>query len=148
MHELSHCASAACRVSAERAFAFLADPGRLGAWALGCWGATPVDDATVRGTSLFDGVESVVRVSPDPERLVVDYLVGGGEGALRPRITARIVRGGDLGLGDDVCVVTLLAWRTAEMDDERWARLVAAHETEVLLVRGLLERGGAARDER
>jgi hypothetical protein len=93
----------------------------------------------VRGTSLFDGSTGVVRVVPDPERLAIDYLVGADEGSLQPRIAARVVDGAALGRPEGTCVVTLLAWRTADMDDARWEQLVAAHEAEILLLRGRLQ---------
>ena len=39
----------------------------------------------------------------------------------------------------DSSLVVLTAWRTASMDDERWRRLVVAHETEALLLRRRIE---------
>ena len=51
----AHCVSTLCAASAEDAFAFVADPGRLGEWALGCWQAVERSDGIVEGTSLFDG---------------------------------------------------------------------------------------------
>ena len=35
--------------------------------------------------------------------------------------------------------VTLLAWREAGMSDERWSRLIASHEAEILLLRARIE---------
>ena len=36
-------------------------------------------------------------------------------------------------------MISLHAWRTAQMDDDRWRRLIAAHEWEIVLLRSLLE---------
>lgn len=140
MAQLSHCTSVACAVPAAQAYALLADPGAIGSWALGCWDAERVDETTIRGTSLFDGSSGLVRVVPDERRLAVDYLVGADEDSLVHRISSRVVDGPALGRPEGSCVVTLLAWRTAGMDDARWAQLVAAHEAEILLLRGRLER--------
>lgn len=139
MHELSHCATAVCEVAAEQAFAFLADAPMLGSWALGCWDAVLVDQDTVCGTSLFDARRSVVKVSGRVEQLTVDYHVAGDEGVMAPRISARVVPGPAVGRRGDECLVTLLAWRTAGMSDERWARLVASHEAEILLLKARVE---------
>jgi hypothetical protein len=38
------------------------------------------------------------------------------------------------------CVVSLVAWRVASMDQARWERLIACHEVEVLLIQALLAR--------
>jgi hypothetical protein len=136
MHELSHCATVACAVDAEVAYAYLADPANLGSWALGCLNATPVSEDSVAGTSLFDGAESVVRVDGDRERLTVDFDVSGETG---PRIAARVVPGSELGQSRETCLVTLLAWRPAGMTDARWAQLVASHEVEILLLQRRIE---------
>lgn len=138
MHELAHCATAVCEVAAETAFAFLADDRNLGSWALGCWNARPVGDRTVRGKSLFDGSQSIVRVTGVPERLTVDYAVGAG-GDLQPRISVRVVPGPVVGRSPGQCLVTMLAWRSADMTDARWARLVASHEVEILLLKARVE---------
>jgi hypothetical protein len=139
MHSLSHCATTACDAAADVAFAFLADPSRLGSWALGCWDAQPAGEGTVRGTSLFDASTAYVRADPDPARLSVDFAVGPDPGELVHRISARVIPGHVLGYGEDRSLVTLLAWRPAEMADDRWSRLVASHEAEILLLRARIE---------
>jgi hypothetical protein len=141
MHSLSHCATAACEAAPADAFAVLADDAALGTWALGCWEAAPVADGDrlLRGTSLFDGSATYVRADADASRLTVDFEVGSEPGSLRRRISARVIPGADLGGGDDRCLVTLLAWRPADMTDERWERLAASHDTEVLLLQARIE---------
>jgi hypothetical protein len=136
MHELSHCATVACAVDAEVAYAYLADPANLGSWALGCLNATPISEDSVAGTSLFDGAESVVRVDGDRDHLTVDFVVSWETG---PRIAARVEPGADLGRSRETCLVTLLAWRPAGMTDVRWAQLVASHEVEILLLQRRIE---------
>ena len=55
------------------------------------------------------------------------------------RISARVIPGSALGYGENRSLVTLLAWRPAEMSDDRWSRLVASHEAEILLLRARIE---------
>ena len=139
MHMLSHCATTACDATADVAFAFLADPSRLGTWALGCWDAQPAGEDTVRGTSLFDASASYVRTDADSARLSIDFAVGSDPGELVHRISARVIPGSALGYGENQSLVTLLSWRPAEMPDDRWSRLVASHEAEILLLRARIE---------
>lgn len=139
MYELSHCATTVCEVAAEDAYSFLADPKRLGVWALGCWEAEPVAADTVRGTSLFDGQTAVVRVAGSPASLTVDYFVGGDNGTMAPRISARAVPGPVVGRPARECLVTVLAWRAVGMSDERWASVVASHEAEILILKARIE---------
>jgi hypothetical protein len=139
MHSLSHCATAVCEATAEAAFAFLADPSRLGSWALGCWEAEPAGERTVRGASLFDASTAYARADPDPPRLLVDFAVGAEPDELVHRISARVIPGPVLGYDESRSLVTLLAWRPAGMTDERWSRLVVSHEAEILLLRARIE---------
>jgi hypothetical protein len=139
MHSLSHCATTACDAAADVAFAFLADPARIGSWALGCWDAQPAGEGMVRGRSLFDASTAYVRADPDSDRLSIDFAVGAEPDALVQRISARVIPGPALGYGEDRSLVTLLAWRPAQMSDDRWSRLVASHEAEILLLRARIE---------
>ena len=139
MSSLSHCTTAVCDATAEKAFAFLADPARLGSWALGCWDARPVGERTVQGRSLFDSLPAYVRAEADPARLGVDFAVGSDADELVPRISARVIPGPVLGYEGDRSLVTLVAWREAGMSDDRWSRLVASHEAEILLLRARIE---------
>ena len=134
----SHCASVECRVSAQRALAFLADGIQLGHWALGCWQTEPVGAGVVRGHSLFDDQPGYVRPVMDESRMTVVYHVGGTPDALSPRISA-VVEPIAATAGAS-CRISLLATRTADMDDARWLRLMHCHEVEVLLIQGRLER--------
>jgi hypothetical protein len=140
MTDVAHACTALVEVDAETAFAFLADPKALGGWALGCWDASVDPAGRFYGVSLFSGEETWGRIEVDPVRLVVDYLVGSRPDNLVPRISARVVPGPVTGRPANVCLVTLTAWRAAGMDDARWRQLVAAHEAEILLIKGQLER--------
>jgi hypothetical protein len=137
--DLTHCVSTLCAAPARVAFAYLVDPGRLGEWALGCWGGAGGPDGVVRGTSLFDGGPSYARADPDEARLSVDFEVGEEPTRLTRRIAARVVPGDVLGRDPGTSLVILLAWRTAAMDDDRWRQLAVAHEAEALLLRHRIE---------
>ena len=133
--DLAHSVASICSAPARDAFSYLADPVRLGEWALGCWGAVASGPGIVRGTSLFDGVDTFARPLPHDGQLLVDYEVGDDPDRLVRRITARVVPGEVLGESPSRSLVVLTGWRVGWMDDERWRRLVVAHEAEILLLR-------------
>ena len=137
-----HTASIAVAVAPETAFAFMADGIKQGEWAFGSWQRTQVGDGLYAGTSLFTGQQTYVRIDADAEKLAIDYAVGASPDALSPRIMARIIPGAVLGLQPGQCLITLMVWRTADMSDERWHLLSVSHETEMYLIRHLLENGG------
>lgn len=142
---LSHSVTVLLDVPARTAFDFLRDPVALGRWSLGCFDTHPTGKGDLHsGRSLFDGGEGFFRVMADPERLIVDYLLGPPE-RMVPRISARVVAADTCDLAPSQCYVTLTAWRPAGMDEARWYRLCASHEVEILLIKAQCE--ARAKDE-
>ena len=134
-----HAVARLCHASVAEALALLSSAQGLARWNLGLWNTRELAPGLMGGTSLFGGASGLVRVQVDAARGWVDYAVGSQADALVPRILARVQPGVELGHGSDCCIVTLLAWRTADMDEGRWQRLRAAHEVEIDLIRAQLE---------
>lgn len=137
----SHIASITVNSAAENVFERMADAANLHRWSFGTWKTEIAADGLVLGTSLFDGSRIFVRIDKDEARLIIDYHLGADPKKLVPRIQLRVVPGGHVGLGDEQCVLTFIAWRSEAMDDDRWRRLTAAHEMEAVLVKSLIESG-------
>ena len=136
---LCHTVTAEIAVPAESAFRYLADPVKLGLWALGCFDTQSTGtDGLFKGTSLFDGSEAWFRIETDPKRFLIDYHVGDATHQL-PRISTRIVPGPNYGQDAEHCMVSMMAWRTSEMLDHRWQRLCATHDAEILMIQAQLE---------
>jgi hypothetical protein len=135
----SHIASIVVAGPARDVFAVMADPARMHRWSFGTWETTIAPDGVVTGTSIFDGGRILVRIDADPERLSIDYKLGSDPAALVPRIQVRVVPGEHLGLDAAQSVLTFISWRAAAMDDDRWRRLTASHEFEVVLLKNLIE---------
>jgi len=124
---------------ARFAFAYLADPAKVGEWALGSFNARPVAAEIFAGTSLLDGSTVVYRVDADERRGVIDYLVGADAENLVMRISTRVVAGEILGRGAGTSVVSMSAWRPADFDERRWSRLKAFHDAEIHILRERIE---------
>ena len=137
----SHITSIAIARSAADVFAFMSDPQKLNRWSFGTWETEIAADGLVTGTSMFDGGKILVRIDADAGRLSIDYRLGADPLKLVPRINVRVVPGPNLGLDAGSSVLTFIAWRAAAMDDDRWRRLTASHEFEVVLIKNLLENG-------
>lgn len=137
--DIAHCATALVNVAAEKAFRFLADPLSLGTWSLGCVQARASGPGgPYVGVSLYNDSPTTFNISARPDLMLVDYLVG-DNGALKPRISARIIEASTCDLADGQCYVSLLAWRPQTMTDDRWYQLCAAHDAEVWLIKARLE---------
>ena len=131
------------RAPAGAAFLYLSDPLTLGRWSLGCFDTEPAGEAGLyAGRSLIDGGQTWFRIDADASRLVIDYLVGTPDTLVR-RISARVIPGAELDLPQATCLVSLCAWRSAGMSDDRWRRLCTLHEAEIILIGEQIERAGA-----
>jgi hypothetical protein len=139
-----HTASISVRTPAQTAFEYLADGLRQGEWTLGAIRRRKVGDALFVGTSMFDEREAYVRILPAPEHLLVTCWVGPAPEKLIPRIWIRVVPAEHLERPAETCVVTLVAWRPTGQSDDSWRLTRVTHEAEVFLIRGYLERRGAA----
>jgi hypothetical protein len=135
---LVHATARLCPVPVPQALAHLSEQAGMARWILGLWDCREVGEGLFAGASLFDGAQGFVRVVVDAARGEVDYWVGAEPQALARRIRATVLAGESLGHPAGTSLVTLEAWRTAGMDDARWARLQITHETEIELIRAQL----------
>ena len=82
----------------------------------------------------------LIRVSLEEEMKIIHFHLGNSKDSLVPRIMIRILphpfSGKKTGSGS---LISMIAWRTEEMDEERWRALKAAHEYEILQIKAMLE---------
>ena len=136
---LCHTASIKIGACPQKAFTFLADGMKMGNWAFGSWDRRQVEANMFVGTSMFSGNQVYVRMTPDHDRLLIHYEVGPTPDSLAPRVIARVVEGPELGYDESCSIVTLVLWRDASMSDENWQMIASAHETEMYIIRRLIE---------
>ncbi|HET8587051.1 MAG TPA: hypothetical protein VFM74_04160 [Candidatus Limnocylindria bacterium] len=138
---LVHATAVEVAVSAERAFEYLSDGLKQSEWALGSWNREEVGEGMFRGTSLFTGEPTYVRILASRELLLVDYEVGPAPDRLHRVNSARVIAGPALARGTETCVVTLIKWRLPDQDDDSWRHACATFDTEIRMIKGRLERG-------
>ena len=141
MSGIFHAASAEVAVPAETAFAYLSDGLKQGEWTLGSWNREQIGEQLFKGTSLFNGAETFVRITAHPEQLVVDYDVGPAPDRLLRINSARVTPGPAVGRPEGMCVVTLMKWRLPTQDDAAWRQASVTFDTEIHMIRGRLELG-------
>jgi hypothetical protein len=135
-----HTSSIDVAIDAEATFAIMADGAKQGEWAFGSWNRREVEPGLFVGASLFDGKETWVRIHADKERLTIEYEVGRSRDSLRFRNAARVLRGEALDHAPQSSIVTLMTWRLASQSEAAWQQVCVTHETEMFLIKGLLER--------
>ena len=132
-------ASIAIERNAETVFNFMSDPNNMDLWSFGTWRIKVNNDGLVHGRSIFDGSAAFVRIQPNERNYLIDYWVGSDSKRLVPRIFVRITSGEVTGSAKQNCVLSMVAFRSEDMNDDRWHRLVTAHAFEVQLIKSLLE---------
>lgn len=138
-HSAVHAVCRYCLCPSAAAIALLSTARGMARWNLGLWHTREIEPGLLTGESLFGGGIGWVRVRIDHEAGAIRYSVGESPSNLVSRIEARVQDGAPLGYPSGGSLVTLMAWRTAEMNDERWHRLIAAHEAEIELIRSALD---------
>ena len=136
----AHITSAQVSCGADEAFAYLTSLERMAEWNLNMSEIEVVDDALAKGVVTQIGTTVWVQVQADASTHTIHFFVGGFRDQLVPRIMIRVVSGECLGTTSEQCVVSMMAWRLETMDDERWRRLIAAHEYEILQIKTLLDK--------
>lgn len=134
-----HTCSVSVDAPALQAFKYMADGIKQGEWTFGSWDRRQVGEQLFVGRSMFDDKETYIKIDADEERLVIYYRLGEAPGCLQTRNMVRIVRGPDLGWEDNRSLVTLLAWRSAFMSDDRWKQLCVSHETQMFIIKARIE---------
>ncbi|NKB27690.1 MAG: hypothetical protein GKR99_09100 [Rhodobacteraceae bacterium] len=126
---------------AQDVFDFMADAGKMTLWSFGTWSLTELDDGLFEGRALASNAPILLRIDPDPDRLLIDYHLGDTAATLQPRIYVRIVPGSVTGQGETTATLILTALRDVGMDAERWARMRRAHGFELDVIKDLIESG-------
>ncbi|MCY4453540.1 MAG: hypothetical protein OXC01_16490 [Immundisolibacterales bacterium] len=124
---------------AEAAMAFLASPQDLSLWAVGMGETTVHPDGAIEGAIPGTSQPIWARIDPDRNRATIHYHLGPDRDSLVPRIMVRVVPGHALEADPRSCVVSLVAWRLETMDDARWETLKAGHESEIRVIKRLIE---------
>ncbi len=140
IHTPGHSVTIEVGASWESAFDYLVDPLNLGKWALGCWETESSDiKGLYVGRSLFDNEKSYFRIEENRELHLLDFFIG-DKTVQQPCISIRIVAGVVYGQAESSCLLTINAWRDINSSDERWRQLCVCHETEIILLKALIER--------
>ena len=116
---LAHITSVQSSCNPEKAFHCLSDLNQIPEWNFNLAEVRMVEGHLAEGILKLNGESILIRVSLEEEMKIIHFHLGNSKDSLVPRI--------------------MIAWRTEEMDDERWRELKAAHEYEILQIKAMLE---------
>ena len=139
--DLFHAASIEVAVPAEAAFAYLSDGLKQGDWTLGSWNREQIGERLFKGTSLFTGAETFVRITAHPEHCSSTTTSARRStrcSASTPRAQSRGRSSAD---PRERASIALTKWRQPDEDDAQWRRGCVTFDTEIHMIKGRLELG-------
>ena len=122
-----------------KAFHCLSDLNQIPEWNFNLAEVRMVESHLAEGILKLNGESILIRVSLEEEMKIIHFHLGNSKDSLVPRIMIRVLPHPLSGKTGSGSLISMIAWRTEEMDDERWRALKAAHEYEILQIKAMLE---------
>ena len=136
---LAHITSVQSSCNPEKAFHCLSDLNQIPEWNFNLAEVRMIESYLAEGILKLSGESILIRVSLEEEMKIIHFHLGNSKDSLVPRIMIRVLPYPFSGKPGSGSLISMIAWRTEEMDDERWRALKAAHEYEILQIKAMLE---------
>ena len=113
---------------------FMSTIEKINLWSMGIEWDMNTKDNIVKGVSNYDQSVSYLKIVKNNNIKKIDYWIGKEIDNLSPRIYARITPTND----KDKNTLMMVAFRTDDMDNERWGKLKELHQLELNKIKELL----------
>ena len=113
---------------------FMSTIEKINLWSMGIEWDMNTKDNIVKGVSNYDQSVSYLKIVKKNNIKKIDYWIGKEIDNLSPRIYARITPTND----KDKNRLILVAFKTDDMDNERWGKLKELHQLELNKIKELL----------
>ena len=113
---------------------FMSNVEKINLWSMGIHWDMNTKDNIVKGVSNYDQSISYLKIVKNNNIKKIDYWIGKEIQNLTPRIYARITPTND----KDKNRLILVAFKTDDMDHERWKQLKELHQLELNMIKELL----------
>ena len=136
---LAHITSIQSSCKPEKTFHCLSDLNQITEWNFNLAEVRMIESHLAEGILKLNGESILIRVSLEEEMKIIHFHLGNSKDSLVPRIMIRVLPHPFSGKNVFGSLISMIAWRMEEMDDERWRSLKAAHEYEILQIKAMLE---------
>ena len=114
---------------------FMQDKGKINLWSLGVkWNNN--NHEIIEGISNYDNSTLYLKITTKEEIKQITYWIGSNVNNLTPRIYVYIIKTDKFYNNK----LSMVAYRTQDMDNERWLGLKESHKKEVKIIKKLIER--------
>ena len=115
-------------------FNFMQDMNKINEWSLGVkWNNN--NHEIIEGISNYDNSISYLKITTKKDIKQITYWIGKDKNNLTPRIYVYIIKTDK----DYNNKLSMVAYRTQDMDNERWENLKESHKKEVKIIKKLIE---------
>ena len=119
----------------DEIFDFMQDKSKINSWSLGIKWDTASNHEIIEGISNYDNSISYLKITTKEDIKQITYWIGKDTDNLTPRIYVYIIKT-DKGYNNKLSMV---AYRTQDMNNERWEELKESHKKEVKIIKKLIE---------
>ena len=125
---LIHCDS-------DKIYKFMLDIQKINLWSFGILWNIQEGDEIMKGISNFDQSISFLKITKNDKFKKINYWIGKDIDNLIPRIYVRIMLTDDINKNQ----LSMISFKTNDMDSERWNKLKELHNLEVKKIKELIE---------
>ena len=115
-------------------FNFMSDMNKINLWSLGIkWDMN--NHEIIKGKSNYDNSISYLKITKDEKINQVKYWIGENIENLYPRIYVYVIKTKE----SDINKLSMVSYRTQDMNNERWEKLKESHIKELNIIKDLIE---------
>ena len=115
-------------------FNFMQDMNKINEWSLGVkWNNN--NHEIIEGISNYDNSTLYLKITTKKDMKQITYWIGSNVNNLNPRIYVYIIKTDKIYNNK----LSMVAYRTQDMDNERWLGLKESHKKEVKIIKKLIE---------
>ena len=120
----------------DEIFDFMQDMSKINLWSLGIEWNTPSNHEIIEGISNYDNSISYLKITTKDDIKQIKYWMGNNMNNLVPRIYVYIIKTDKYYSNK----LSMVSYRTQDMDNERWGGLKESHINEVKIIKKLIEK--------
>ena len=120
----------------DEIFDFMQDMSKINLWSLGIEWNTTSNHEIIEGISKYDNSISYLKITTKENIKQITYWIGNNINNLIPRIYVYIIKTDKYYSNK----LSMVSYRTQDMDNERWETLKKNHMNEVKIIKKLIEK--------
>ena len=120
----------------DKIYKFMSDKKKINLWSFGIeWDLNKIEDNIIQGKSNYDESISYLRITKNDTKKNIYYWIGKDKLNLIPRIYVRITPTDNINSNQ----LSMIAFKTDDMTEERWNKLKELHSLEIKEIKRLIE---------